>query len=117
MLKYVLLAVFAGLGWFVFVDGSKLDEADVRAYYLAQRDATLALDADTLCAMLSKDASGRLTSRSRIIRHRVLRSAEVMACWSPAVTAASSAWTSLSWPGNGMSGRAWAFMRPILPGR
>ena len=62
MLKYVLLAVFAGLGWFVLVDGSKLDEADVRAYYLAQRDATLALDADTLCAMLSKDASGRMTT-------------------------------------------------------
>ena len=62
MLRYVLLAVFAGLGWFVFVDGSKLDEDDVRAYYVAQRDATLALDADALCGMLSKDASGRMTT-------------------------------------------------------
>ena len=62
MLKYVLLAVFAGLAWFVFVDGSKLDEDHVRAYYAAQRDATLALDADALCGMLSKDISGRMTS-------------------------------------------------------
>jgi hypothetical protein len=62
MLKYVLLAVFAGLAWFVFVDGSKLDEDDVRAYYAAQREATLALDADALCGMLSKDVSGRMTS-------------------------------------------------------
>lgn len=62
MLKYVLLAIFAGLAWFVFVDGSKLDEDDVRAYYVAQRDATLALDADTLCGMLARDVSGRMTS-------------------------------------------------------
>ena len=62
MLKFVLLAVFAALAWFVFVDGSKLDEDDVRAFYVAQRDATLALDADTLCGQLSKDAAGRMTT-------------------------------------------------------
>ncbi|KGM57235.1 hypothetical protein N799_10395 [Lysobacter arseniciresistens ZS79] len=62
MLKYVLLAIFAGLAWFVFVDGSKLDEDDVRAYYAAGRDATLALDADAVCGMLAKDLSGRATS-------------------------------------------------------
>lgn len=62
MLKYVLLAIFAGLAWFVFVDGSKLDEDDVRAYYAAGRDATLAMDADALCGMLAKDLSGRATT-------------------------------------------------------
>jgi len=62
MLKYALLAVLAGLAWFVFVDGSRLDEDDVRAYYVAQRDATLALDADALCGMISRDVSGRMTT-------------------------------------------------------
>lgn len=62
MIKYVLLAVLGALGWWVFIDGSKLDEDQVREFYATGHRATLALDADTLCGQMADDLDGRITS-------------------------------------------------------
>src|SRR6478672_4656840 len=64
--------------------------------------------------MGSYTQSGSCTSWSRIRQHKVLRKAEVIACWSPDSTAASKAATNLAWPGNVGSGQGEAFMARIL---
>src|SRR4249919_2219108 len=69
--------------------------------------------------MASWTQSGSCTSRSRISAHMVLRSAAVIACWSPLSTAASTACTSLAWPGKMTSGQDASFMAQFyarLPG-
>lgn len=60
--KWILLAALGGLAWFLFVDGSKLDEEKVRGFYEDQHEATLAMDADAMCGQLSSDLSGRITT-------------------------------------------------------
>lgn len=61
MKKIVLLAVLGALAWWVFIDGSKLDEALVRERMEAEMAAFVAMDADAICAGLASDYSSEST--------------------------------------------------------
>ena len=61
MKKIVLLAVLGALAWWVFVDGSKLDEALIRERVDTEMKAFTAMDAETLCRGLASDYSSKST--------------------------------------------------------
>lgn len=65
MWKWLGLAAAAGVGvWHVLIDGSRLDEQQVRDYYQRQWHATYSRDPDALCALISGSAA--VTQESRI---------------------------------------------------
>ncbi|WP_130618144.1 hypothetical protein [Dyella amyloliquefaciens] len=63
MKKLILLAILAGLAWWYFDHGRRITEADVRASYEADMDATRRFDGDFLCARISDDFAGSEVSR------------------------------------------------------
>jgi hypothetical protein len=63
MVKLMLLAVLAGLGWWYFDGSRRLSEDDIRAAYQADLEAMQRFDADSLCARMSEDFAGEETAR------------------------------------------------------
>lgn len=63
MKKLILLAILAGLAWWYVDHGRRLTDADIRASYEADMDATRRFDGDFLCARMSDDYTGSETSR------------------------------------------------------
>ena len=62
MKKLILLAILAGLaGWYVD-HGRRMTEADIRASYEADMDATRRFDGEFLCARMSDDYAGSESS-------------------------------------------------------
>lgn len=63
MKKLILLAILAGLAWWYVDYSRRMTEADIRASYEADMDATRRFDGDFLCARMSDDFAGSETSR------------------------------------------------------
>jgi hypothetical protein len=60
MMRLMLLAgVLAGLGWWYFIGGRTLDEADVRAFYAAEAEAVRKMDVEALCDLRSAEFIGK----------------------------------------------------------
>jgi hypothetical protein len=59
---FVLVAVLAGLGWWYFIEGRKMTEERVAAFYQKQDHATRSRDPEALCALLADDFQGQGTS-------------------------------------------------------
>lgn len=58
----MLLAIAGAVAWWVWRATSPLDDAAVRAYYAASRDAILARDVDRYCALIDPAFDGRVTA-------------------------------------------------------
>jgi hypothetical protein len=53
--KLLLVAIAAGLGWWYFIGGRKLSEAEVGDFYRSVESATLSRKPELLCALLADD--------------------------------------------------------------
>lgn len=79
MKKIVLLAVLGALAWWVFIDGSKLDETLVRERVEAEMEAFVAMDADAICSGLASDYSSESTVHIGSVK-RVTRRNKEQSC-------------------------------------
>jgi hypothetical protein len=63
MMKWILLAVLAGLAWWYFDYSHRMTEAQIRESYAQQTEAIRQFDADALCKRMSDDFKGHQTTQ------------------------------------------------------